>query len=798
MKKILAALALLPCLVFGQTNYGSPVDTTTLMGQGSSVGTSAQSNYATPPTSVPSGLGSFSDPNAATQNVGTERTQGGLTSFGQTAMAQCANYVPGKNALLDQQCASVNFLANNCITANSAQQSIIGSHSSASTNGVNCSGSYGAGSVANSPYTAVNGVTNATANGSAAQILALGNIYNSANAASPESCNVQEAVTTPAQFTTYQCVKSTTTNQVSCNQTLATTVITNKQTAQTSYSCSGGTINGQYCQATATNPAPVQYSCAAGYTLNGTSCSQTITNNATPNYSCPSGYTLNGSSCSQTITNNATPNYACPSGYTLNGSNCNGVNNISIPATLASYSCPAGQTLSGSSCLQTLTQSASIANYSCPSGYTLSGSSCSKTLSQSATIASYGCPAGQSISGSSCIATNSTSAAANVSYSCPAGQVLSGSSCIATSTTAATPSYTCPGGPGLTFQSLNGATASCSYSKTYSATPTYYCDPVYGGQYEGEISWIQGTLVLWPTLECSTSPDYPPDAIYYPASVIYSCNGSDPVNGSSCSTNVTTSATLSSYICSAGSTLSGSSCIKSSSTAAYTTYSCNSGGVLSGSQCTYTTTTTSAAAPNYSCPSGYTLSGSSCSENLSQAATPNYSCPSGYSLSGSVCSQTNTFSATPNYSCAVGSTLSGTNCISQQQVVSPATIANYSCPSGYTLNGSSCSLTLTQSATITSYLCPAGYTLNGSSCSEVITQVATTTYSCPAGSTLSGSGANSICTTVTTTPATVNYSCADGSAPQSGMCLIFSVSSLWQDNCSAYETSAGSKLGAPQ
>jgi len=94
-------------------------------------------------------------------------------------------------------------------------------------------------------------------------------------------------------------------------------------------------------------------------------------------------------------------------------------------------------------------------------------------------------------------------------------------------------------------------------------------------------------------------------------------------------------ATISSYSCSSG-TLSGSNCI--TTTAGSLSYSCPAGQTLSGTSCLATSTTSTPGTPIYGCPAGYTLAGSSCTlaGTATQAATASFSCASG-TLSGAYC-----------------------------------------------------------------------------------------------------------------------------------------------------------------
>ena len=130
------------------------------------------------------------------------------------------------------------------------------------------------------------------------------------------------------------------------------------------------------------------------------------------------------------------------------------------------------------------------------------------------------------------------------------------------------------------------------------------------------------------------------------------------------------------YSCPAGQTLSGTSCLQTTTLTATPNYTCPAGQTLQGSNCIGTNqTSTPATIANYSCPTGYTLSGSTCSQTTTNAASVSYSCPTGYTLNGSTCSKTTVIStATPNYSCPAGQSLSGTQCVAQSTTCTPGTV----------------------------------------------------------------------------------------------------------------------------
>lgn len=522
------------------------------------------------------GTGAFTEPNTNSSLFSSGQYNGGLSNFANHALTSCANYVPTGNAAQDQYCAGVNFMSNKCIIPNDNQKKVLGNAGISTSLPANCAGTYGASAANQFPI------------GAQDQSAASNMISAAKNNSSVSSeCSVQTVQTAAAQYATYDCVANTYSTTQTCSQSLATTVLTNKQAANITYSCSGGTISGQYCVASSDAPAPSHYSCAAG--------------------------------------------------QTLSGSNCINPNGSVVSASIASYGCPAGQTLQGNQCVATnvTVKMASGITRTCTSG-TLVGNQCI-TSSVSSTQVSYTCPTGFTTSGASCIKSESI----DTSLSC----------------------YP------FTLVGPNGYTFHCAAA---------------GGECLTDANLQQ------PGGFCGMRFGY----LYYNWKAYQTCPDGYSLTNGTCLRSVTQAATIGPNYCTVPAVLSGNSCVTTTRSIADVTYSCDPGGVLSGSQCTYTTTSTSAAIPNYSCPSGHSLSGASC--------------------------------------------------------VGPSTIA------------------------------------------------ATINYTCPSGSTLSGSGANSICTTVTSTPATVNYSCADGSAPQNGICIIYSVTSTWQDNCSAYEASAGSKLASPE
>jgi hypothetical protein len=244
--------------------------------------------------------------------------------------------------------------------------------------------------------------------------------------------------------------------------------------------------------------------------------------------------------------------------------------------------------------------------------------------------------------------------------------------------------------------------------------------------------------------------------------------------------------------------------VTTSYTKAQITYSCD-GGILQGQYCV--STSSDPAAVSYSCPDAGTLNGTSCVSQTSTPATPYYTCASG-DLSGQSCvtstpavgvpscpppqwSYTSASIWTLSYDANNNAWCSHVATDKDDPVGSNSYLAStsYSCPNGGTLSGDTCT---TRSTATLNYKCDSG-TLSGSSCITETTTPASVTYTCASG-TLSGSQ----CVTSTSTPASTHYSCAGGASPVGDQCITYSTQVSWLDNCTAYEQSAGSKLGDPK
>jgi hypothetical protein len=342
-------------------------------------------------TSVPSGLGGFSDPNT-TSSALTAAQGSSLTSYGRQAEAYCASYTPGSDPYENQYCAAVNFLNEQCMTPTSGEQSVLGATASQFGSSANCAGTYGAGQ---SQFGYGNQVTP-----SDPMFQVTGNLANTATSTLTQNCSSQTVVTQPAQYANNTCVVSTNEDDNSCSQYLSATITNSVTQAISVDSCQSGDtlVNGE-CQHTFVYEPSI--SCPAGYVQAGTNqCVQTNTLAGTP--SCPAGtteVTLTNTYGQQSQSCEVNAQFglnACPATY-------DGMPLITCAFTIGFYlpidSCPNGYTWNGSACIQTITVGA---NYSCPSGGSLQGQSCVSTTSTSANV-TYSCPSGQSLSGTNCI-----------------------------------------------------------------------------------------------------------------------------------------------------------------------------------------------------------------------------------------------------------------------------------------------------------------------------------------------------------------------------------------------------------
>ena len=368
-----------------------------------------------------------------------------------------------------------------------------------------------------------------------------------------------------------------------------------------------------------------------------------------------------------------------------------------------------------------------------------------------------------------CIGPNGSTPAIVASYTCPTGQTLSGTNCVANLSTVvggATQDISCP-----TDSTWNG-TACQSTVVTDATLPVgVLCLDGYGSIARDYV--IDGTSCTFPSYdpavigcpECGgIDPPYPGVAF-----VVTGCPGLNDFT--TYITNVRLEA-QSAYrngdcVLRASSMFYGSAC-PIPNPARYVLLDTTTPGRL-GYMNTSTGVCSYKPAVQYSCPIGYALdANNNCvGTTTTTAIVISYFCPAGGDYVNGSCTTTVTTSATITYSCPMGQTLSGTQCTETTVTTAPAT-AVYSCPNGGTLSGPDC----IAAGQITA---------------------AAVTYACAAGSVLSGT----TCTTTTTVPATITYSCVDGSAPLNGICRIKSAQSSLTDTCGVYESSAGSMLATP-
>ncbi len=186
--------------------------------KGQIVNPSATSSSAwsasTVPSSVPSGLGTFSKPLDGTTTFTHARSMG-LSGLGNAAMDRCANYVPTGNPEADQECAAVNFLSQRCMTASGARGQILqnnGGLNGAMVGSSYCEGSFGK---AANKFDFANQVK-----GSDTAFDVIKGAQTNAGSMTGQTCQPKSVVTKPAQHEENTCLKSMETNSVSCSQVL--------------------------------------------------------------------------------------------------------------------------------------------------------------------------------------------------------------------------------------------------------------------------------------------------------------------------------------------------------------------------------------------------------------------------------------------------------------------------------------------------------------------------------------------------------------------------------------------------
>lgn len=276
----------------------------------------------------------------------------------------------------------------------------------------------------------------------------------------------------------------------------------------------------------------------------------------------------------------------------------------SISATAYTYEyCPDKYTRSGNSCVRTAT---GYYDAKCPTGFTLnSNGTCSGSVGTTTTV-SPTCPSGYTRSGVTCYKVSSSSVSATPT--CPSGYTLSGSTCVG-----ATTGVTYSKGTYISTETGKSvpATNSTYYYETVSANPTFVCDNACE------------TVVMYTYKKYYTIKSGGTTAKTTPT-----CPSGYTLSGSKC-VKPTTSTDSKPATCASGE-LKGELCYIYGSTAKTVTASCPTGFTLDGKRCygTKTTTTNLSTTVSYSCPSGYgyTLSGSSCTRTV-----PEYESRSVYS-----------------------------------------------------------------------------------------------------------------------------------------------------------------------
>lgn len=217
----------------------------------SAVNSSAWSSTSVP-TSTPTGMGQFSTP-TTTSNYGSSNISGGLSTLGVQAQTDCSSYVNTGDAVADQRCAAINFMAAHCLTTTSGENKILGASGNSQSSLANCEGTYGSGQ---SQFDYGNTVT------SDDDIFTAIKNAGTTAAAESQSCTEQTVTVTPAQYETTTCTKQTNVDNPSCNKTLDVSTMTVTQGSCTNgaamniYGCNGDcgndTVNATwYCNSAA-------------------------------------------------------------------------------------------------------------------------------------------------------------------------------------------------------------------------------------------------------------------------------------------------------------------------------------------------------------------------------------------------------------------------------------------------------------------------------------------------------------------------------------------------------------------
>jgi hypothetical protein len=446
------------------------------------------------------------------------------------------------------------------------------------------------------------------------------------------------------------------------------------------------------------------------------------------------------------------------------GQTCTTQSVVTTPAQYATETCVKNGTTTSQTCSQILnvaivtTRTGATQTDICPTG-TLVGSYCEST-SATNSQPTYVCPSGLTLQGDLCVGPNISIPAIVASYTCPSGQTLAGSTCVSQVNTddgSATGTDSCP--PGAT---LSGTLCTATTTGSPTFPPSAFCQDGYGNipvvwSISGSvcsIQWAAGDPVTTKAANFVTGCPGLNDFTTMIAGI--RINTVQPYSDGNCEFVTDYGANGQMYCPLPDPTH--FALQNQTGLAPVPGY-----GVTSTNVCSYVPAT------NYSCPAGETLDANNqCyGGTTTTAIVSSYFCPTGGAYVNGQCVTTTVANAIVTYSCPTADTLVGTECMKTTVVTVPATPV-YSCPAGDTLSGTTCT-------------------------GPGATSAATLTYTCPNGGTLSGN----MCVTTTTVPATIQYSCIDGSAPIAGFCVIKSAQSSWTDTCGAYETSAGTVLPLP-
>ncbi len=180
-----------------------------------SVNSSAWSGNTSNTSTVPSGLGGFSNPITSANTFDSAKTMG-LVGLGNQAMDKCAAYTPGSgDAARDQECAAVNFLSQRCLTPSGAQANVMsgaGGSAQSQLNSSFCADSYGKGA---NQFDFANQVKS-----SDSIFGAIGGSQKDAGKTTGEICTQKSVVTKPAEFELNNCIKTFSSDVETCSQVL--------------------------------------------------------------------------------------------------------------------------------------------------------------------------------------------------------------------------------------------------------------------------------------------------------------------------------------------------------------------------------------------------------------------------------------------------------------------------------------------------------------------------------------------------------------------------------------------------